>query len=379
MKFPIVTFCFLLLAISVSVSAQKYKAPADILYAGTSPGNGSKGIYVLHFDRQAHTLEELQTVDEKKNPSFLAVHPDKKYLYAIYAEGSSADDKMGTIMSFRIDQKTGLLTKLNEQSTNGRSPSHVSVDPSGRFVYVANYGAGNFAIFPLRADGSIAEAIQVRQYEAAGFDTALQKHPFVHSVIPSSDGKFIYVSALGLDKIMVFHVSKKGDFLPAKSPFVSSTPGSGPRHLIIHPNGRFAFSVEEITATIASYKRDKITGALVPFERFEMVPKEFTQRTSGADLHLSPDSKFLYVAVRGLNVIAIYAVDPKTGKLTFVAREDTHGDHPRNFCVDKAGQYVFVENMKSDNIAVFKRDAGTGKMTYLEDKKIPKVACMIQL
>ncbi len=358
--------------------SQTTKHVTDIMFAGTSPGNDSKGIYVLRFDRKSQKLVELQTVAVKRNPSFLAVHPNGKYLYAIYSEGMDNEDKRGTVMSFTINSATGFLTRLNEQSTEGRGPAHVSVDPKGRFAYVANYGEGNFAIYPIEADGSLGKARQVLQYDGSGFDTALQKHPFVHSVIPSADGKFIYVSSLGLDKIMIYQVKDEGDFIPGSMPFASSKPGTGPRHFTIHPNGRFAFSVEELTSSVASYSRDKKTGALTPQERFEMVPDTFTTRTSGADIHLSPDSKFLYVSVRGLNNIAIYSVNSKTGKLSFVGREDGHGDHPRNFCVDRKGEYVFVENMRSNNIALFKRDGKTGKMEYVKEEQIPGVACLIQ-
>jgi len=358
--------------------SQTAKHPADIMFAGTSPGNDSKGIYVLRFDRKLQKLTELQTVAEKRNPSFLAVHPNGQFLYAIYSEGMDKEDKRGTVMSFTINPATGFLTRLNEQSTEGKGPAHVSVDPKGRFAYVANYGEGNFAIYPIEADGSLGKARQVLQYEGSGFDTALQKHPFVHSVIPSADGKFIYVSSLGLDKIMIYQVKDEGDFIPGVMPFASSKPGTGPRHFIIHPNGRFAFSVEELTSSVASYRRDKKTGALTPQERFVMVPDTFTARTSGADIHLSPDAKFLYVSVRGLNNIAIYSVNNKTGKLSFVGREDGHGDHPRNFCVDRKGEYVFVENMRSNNIALFKRDGKTGKMEYVKEEQIPGVNCLIQ-
>ena len=358
--------------------SQTAKHATDIMFAGTSPGNDSKGIYVLRFDRNSQKLVELQTVAVKRNPSFLAVHPNGKYLYAIYSEGMDKEDKRGTVMSFTINPATGFLTRLNEQSTEGRGPAHVSVDPKGRFAYVANYGEGNFAIYPIEADGSLGKARQVLQYDGSGFDTALQKHPFVHSVIPSADGKFIYVSSLGLDKIMIYQVKDEGDFIPGAMPFASSKPGTGPRHFIIHPNGRFAFSVEELTSSVASYSRDKKTGALTPQERFVMVPDTFTERTSGADIHLSPDSKFLYASVRGLNNIAIYSVNNKTGKLSFVGREDGHGDHPRNFCVDRTGEYVFVENMRSNNIALFKRDGKTGQMEYVKEEQIPGVACLIQ-
>jgi len=352
--------------------------PVDILYAATTPGHDSKGIYVLSFDRKTGKMTVLQTVTDKRNPNFLAVDPTRKYLYAICGEGLTPDDRNGSVLSFAIDPKTGLIKKLDQQSSEGRGPAHVSVDPKGRFAYVANYGQGNFAIYPIQPDGSLGKAKQVLQYEGHGFDTALQKAPFVHSVTPSADGKFIYASSLGLDKIMIYRVSDNGDFLPAQSPFASSTPGAGPRHFAIQANGRFAWSVEEITSSVAAYDRDPASGALTPKERFKMVPEEFKGNTSGADIHLSPDGKFLYASVRDLDRIAVYSVDSRTGRLGLVALEDTHGDHPRNFCIDQKGEYVFVENMLSDNIALFKRDQKTGRMSYLREEKLPHVACLVQ-
>jgi 6-phosphogluconolactonase len=352
--------------------------PPEILYAATTSGHDSKGIYALQFDRKTAKLTILQTVTDKRNPNFLAVDPSRKYLYAICSEGLTPEDRNGSVLAFAIDAQTGLIKKLDQQSSEGRGPAHVSVDPKGRFVYVANYGQGNFAIYPIGDDGGLGKARQVLSFEGSGFDTAKQKAPFVHSVIPSADGKFIYVSSLGLDRIMAYSVSDTGVFLPAQPPYASSTPGAGPRHLAIHPNGRFAWSVEEIKSSVAGYDRDPESGALTAKERFNMVPADHTGNTSGADIHLSPDGKFLYASIRDLDRIAVYAVDRKTGKLAPVALEDTHGDHPRNFCVDKKGEFVFVENMLSDNIAIFKRDRKTGRMSYLGDEKIPHAACLVQ-
>jgi 6-phosphogluconolactonase len=350
----------------------------DIFYAATTSGHDSKGIYVLQFDRKTATMTILQTVTDKRNPNFLAVDPSRKYLYAICSEGLTPEDRNGSVLAFAIDAQTGMIKKLGEQSSEGRGPAHVSVDPKGRFAYVANYGQGNFAIYAIGADGRLGKAKQVLQFEGRGFDTALQKAPFVHSVIPSADGKFIYTSSLGLDRIMIYRVSDTGAFGPAQVPYASSTPGAGPRHFVIYPNGRFAWSVEEITSSVAAYDRDPESGALTAKERFKMVPADHKGNTSGADIHLSPDGKFLYASIRDLDRIAVYAVDRKTGKLTAVALEDTHGDHPRNFCIDKKGEFVFVENMLSDNIAIFKRDRKTGRMSYLGDEKIPHVACLVQ-
>jgi 6-phosphogluconolactonase len=352
--------------------------PPEILYAATTSGHDSKGIYVLQFDRKTAKLTILQTVADKHNPNFLAVDPSRKYLYAICSEGVTPEDRNGAVLTFAIDQQTGLIKKQGQQSSEGRGPAHVSVDPKGRFAYVANYGQGNFAIYPIGADGNLGKAQQVLQFTGSGFDTALQKAPFVHSVIPSADGKFVYASSLGLDRIMVYRVSDTGAFLPARPPYASSTPGAGPRHFTISPNGRFAWSVEEITSSVAAYDRDPESGALTAKERFKMVPPDHKGNTSGADIHLSPDGKFLYASVRDLDRIAIYSVDRKTGTLKPVALQDTHGDHPRNFLVDRKGAFVFVENMLTDNIAVFKRDRKTGRLSYLGDEKIPHAACLVQ-
>jgi 6-phosphogluconolactonase len=359
--------------------AQQQKKAGGIMYAGTSPGRGSKGIYVLRFDPEQKKLTELQTVTGKKNPNFLAVGPDEKHLYAIYSEGITPDDHNGTVMSFNIDPVTGFLTKLNEQSTEGRGPAHVSIDPWGKFAYVANYGAGNFSVYPLNRDGSLGKATEVIQFEGSGVNAELQKHPFVHSVFPSLNGKFIYVSALGLDKIMIYEVGRKGKLTPAKMPFEKSPPGSGPRHLAFHPNGKFAFSVEEITASVTSFQVNKSTGGLTAMEHFEMVPEDYSgPTTSGADIHVSPDGKFVYASVRGFQRIAIYSINQETGSLTFVGLEDTRGDHPRNFCMDKKGEFVFVANMNSDNIVIFKRDPVNGKLDYSGETNVPDVACIIQ-
>jgi 6-phosphogluconolactonase len=379
MKSHLIMLFVALTCISTMVFAQEEAKNDEIMYAGTTGARGGRGIYVLRFDRKQQTLTELQAVTEKKNPNFLAVGPDEKHLYAIYSEGATADDRKGTVMSFNIDSKTGLLTKLNEQSTNGRGPAHVSVDPNGKFAFVANYGEGNFAVYPINRDGSLEKATDVRQFSGSGVNAALQKQPFVHSVFTSGSGKYIYVSALGLDKIMIYRLGKDGKTIPGKMPFVKSPPGSGPRHLAFHPNGKFAFSVEEITASITSFRVKRSTGELTPMEHFKMVPEDYTGPTaSGADIHVSPDGRFVYASVRGLNSIAIYSIDQKTGKLTFSGRENTHGDHPRNFCMDKNGEFVFVADMNSDNIVIFKRNPVTGKLAYANEIKLPSVACLIQ-
>ena len=375
-----IKFILLSLTVLLTLHIISFAQSKEILYAGTYSDRGSKGIYVYQFDRATAKLTELQTVTEGKSPNYLEVHPNKKYLYAVYNEGLQKVDQNGRVMSFKIDPATGFLTKLNEVSSYGRGPAHVNVDPKGRFVYVSNYGEGNFSVYRIAPDGSLGEVTDTIRHTGKGADTARQKAPHVHSIIPSEDGKFIYVSDLGIDKVMIYQVDDKtGKVTPAKSPFGSNPPASGPRHFAIHPNGKFAFSAEEMSSTVSSFKRDPSTGGLTKLDRISMIPADFKEVNSAADIHFSPDGKFLYASNRGHQSLVIYSIDANSGKMTLVGNEDTHGRHPRNFCMDSKGQYVFVANRDTDNITIFKRDANTGKLAYTGENTTSMVVCIKQL
>jgi len=353
--------------------------PTDIIYAGTNSLRGSKGIYVFSFDRQQQKFTEIQTFAGGESPNFIALAPDKKHLYVAYSKGTLQDGK-GSVMSFTINPKSGMLTKLNEQSSEGVGPAHVSVDPKGRFVYISNYGAGNLAVYPIAKDGSLGKASDIVQHYGKSIVASRQEGPHVHSTVPSADGRFIYVSDLGIDKIMIYEVGDSGKLLPASTPFVSSTAGSGPRHLTIHPNGKFAYSAEELTSTVASYKIDKSNGKLEPLERLAMLPDDFTSRSFAADIHFTPDGKFLYASNRGHESLVIFKVNRKNGKLKFVGHENTGGKHPRNFMIDKNGKFILTANRDTDNIVVFSLDRKTGKLVPTgEQIMVPAVIVLQQL
>ncbi|MES3019280.1 MAG: lactonase family protein [Bacteroidota bacterium] len=371
----------LLLSISLGFLANVFAqmSSRDIIYAGTSSTRGSKGIYVFEFDRKEAKLRELQTVTEGSGPGFLALNPDKKTLYSIYSKGTLLDGN-GSVMSFKIDPKSGFLTKLNEQSAGGKGPAHVSVDPKGRFVFVSNYGDGTLSVFPINKDGSLAKASDFIKHTGSSIVVGRQESPHIHSAIPSPDGKFIYVSDLGTDKIMIYKVDHMGKLSPGDVPFSTSTPGSGPRHFAIHPNGNFAYSAEEISSTVASFRIEKKTGALSALERVNMPPESFKERNSAADIHFSPDGKYLYASNRGHESLVIFKVEPDNGKLSLVGHEGTGGKHPRNFMIDKKGEYALTANQNTDNIVIFRRDKQSGKLKPTGDQvTVPAVICLIQL
>lgn len=360
-------------------TADIYAQAKEIIYAGTSSTRGSKGIYVFEFDRSQGKLIELQTVKEGTSPGFLTVSPDRKYLYAIYGQGSRSDGN-GSVMSFKIDRATGFLTKINEQSAGGKGPAHISIDPKGRFAYVSNYGDGTLSVLPINKDGSLGSASDFIKHAGSSIVAGRQEGSHVHSIIPSPDGKFIYVSDLGIDKVMIYRVQSNGKLTPASSPFAQNVAGSGPRHFTIHPNNNFAYSLEELSSTVTSFRINRSNGALSFQERVPMLPPDFKERNSAADIHFSPDGKFLYASNRGHESLVIYKVDPKTGKMLLVGHESTGGKHPRNFMIDKKGDFVFTANQNTDNIVVFARDKETGKLTPNgENVIVPSVTCLVQL
>ena len=376
-SFFLITF---LIANCTLTFAQK-TGPKEIIYAGTFTGKGSKGLYVLNFNRDNGQFTELQTITDGKSPNYLEIHPNGKFLYTVYDEGATpAPNQQGSVMAYQINPATGLLTKINEQPTGGRGPAHISIDPKGRCAYISNYDDGSSSVYTINPDGRLGQLADVAKHEGTGGNPARQKGPHVHSIIPAKDGKFIYVSDIGIDKIMIYAVDQKtGKVSPASTPFAQTNPGSGPRHFALHPSGNFAYSAAELTSTIASFRVNKNTGALSALETLSMLPAGYTGTSYAADIHFSPDGKFLYASNRGHDSLVIYAVDAATGKLNLVGFEPTRGGHPRNFCMDEKGEYIFVANRDNDKVVVFKRDPTTGKLTHTSETQVPTVVCVKQL
>src|SRR5690625_57840 len=352
----------------------------EIFYVGTFEGRGSEGIYVYEFDRETGVMEHIQTVSGRNSPNFQALHPQGHTLYSISNEVYAGSAGHGTITAYRIEPETGLLTLMNEQSVEGRGPAHVSVDPLGRFVYASNYSEGNLSVFRIDENGSLSEAVQVIQHEGSSINERRQNAPHVHSIIPSADGRFIYVSDLGLDKILIYQVNAAtGQLTSAQPPYAENTPGSGPRHFALHPGGKFAYSAEELSSTVAVFEVNQQTGALEQIQRITMLPEGYDGSNSAADIHLSPDGKFLYASNRGHDSIVIYEVDEETGVLDVVGHEDTRGGHPRNFLMDQYGDFIFVANRDDDNVVIFERNRETGELEYTgEQIHVPMAVCLTQ-
>ena len=349
---------FSILALS-AVPAGFAQSKSDfIVYAGTyTRPNKSKGIYAWRFQAATGKLTPIGLAGETASPSFLAIHPNHKFLYAVNEISNYKGEKAGSVSAFAIDAKSGMLKTLNTVSTKGDGPCHLVVDPSGKWLIVANYGGGSTAEFPVNADGSLGEASAFVQHSGSSVDQARQKGPHAHSTVLSPDGKLVFVNDLGLDQILAYNVD---GLKPADPPFTKVKPGSGPRHLAFAPNGRFAYAIAEMTATVIAFRYNN-----GKFEELQMIPNlsENYPDMSGAEIAVHPNGKFVYSSTRGHNSISVYSIDPAKGTLTAVDRTSTQGKTPRNFAIDPTGAYLFAANQDSDNIVVFKIDQKTGKLT----------------
>lgn len=366
----------LLIGIMASISlAAQAQSGKEIMYVGTYSLRGSEGIYVFEFDRKTGSMQPVQSVSNAKSPSFLAIHPTGKYLYSVN-EGA---DKLGGVSSYSIDKATGKLTFMNGQSSLGAGPCHVSVDQTGKTVFVSNYGGGSLAILPVKADGSLAAPTDSVQDAGTGPNAQRQDKAHVHSATLAPDNRFVYVADLTTDKLNIFDIDTKASTVkPAATPYVTVKPGSGPRHFTFHPNGKYAYLVEELTSTVAVFSRNAKTGALTLMDdNVKALPDGFSGQNTSADIHVDPSGKFLYHSNRGANTLAIFAIG-NDGRLTKVGDQPTEGKTPRNFLVDPKGDFVFVANQDTDNITIFKRDQKTGKLTYTgQSVKVPAPVCVL--
>lgn len=348
-------------AVGFSLTAQA--APNELLvYIGTYTRGKSEGIYVYRMNLATGALTQTSVAPLKSNPSFLAIDPKRRFLYAVNEVNEFLGKKGGGVTAFAIDQKSGALKQLNQQNSPG-SPCHVSVHQSGKWVLIANYGGGNVVSYPVKADGSLGEASDVAQHTGKGADPRRQSEPHAHCILLDAAGRYAFAPDLGLDKVMIYKLDTSNGKLIANG-FAQTKPASGPRHFDFHPNGKFAYVINELNSTVTAFTYDKAKGALTELQTLSALPAGFSGTSYCADIHVHPSGKFLYGSNRGHDSIVIYAVDTATGKLTLISHEPVQGKWPRNFGIDPTGQFMLVANQNSDNVAVFRIDAQSGKLKF---------------
>lgn len=349
-----------------------------LTYFGTYTNSGkSKGIYCYKLDLASGKLTSVGVTEGIKNPSFLAIHPSGKFLYAVSEVNDSSGKPGGAVSAFSLDRKTGELKPLNHQSSEGAGPCHVSVDKTGKVAMVANYGSGSIASLPIKSDGSLEKAASAIQHEGSSVNQARQAGPHAHSINVSLDNRFAVAADLGLDKLLVYKLDPAKGTLTANSPPSAATPqGGGPRHFAFHPSGRFAYNCNEILSSVTAYAYDGDKGSLTELQTISTLPEE-TKGNSTAEIQVHPSGKFLYCSNRGHDSLAIFTIDEKTGKLTAAGHQKTLGRTPRNFGIDPTGAYVIACNQNTDNVAVFKVDQTNGKLSPVgEPINVPAAVCV---
>jgi 6-phosphogluconolactonase len=334
------------------------------VYAGTYTGKGAKGIYLSRFDAAAGTLEPFVPVAEMANPTFLTLHPNGQFLYAVSEMRDASGRHGGAVNAFAIAPKTGQLKFLNRQPSQGAGPCHVSGDRAGKVVLVANYSSGSAAVLPLRSDGSLGEPSDKVQHHGSSVHPQRQEGPHAHSITPSPDDRFALVADLGLDRVMVYRLdSSAGRLTPNDPPWGTVAPGQGPRHLAFHPALPLVYVANELGNTVTAFAWDAARGAMKETQTISMLPPDFHEESTAADVHILPSGRFLYASNRGHDSIAIFSIDPATGLLSAVGHESTRGKCPRNFVIDSAGKWLLAANQDSDSVVVFRIDAESGKLS----------------
>jgi 6-phosphogluconolactonase len=335
------------------------------VYFGTYTGAKSKGIYVSRMDA-AGKLTEPELAATTVNPTFLATDPRQHFLYAANEIGNYQGQKAGGVTAFALDAKSGKLTELNEQSSGGDGPCHVSVDATGKTVLVANYGGGSVAALPVNSDGSLAPAATFIQHQGSSVVLQRQAGPHGHFIIADPANRFALACDLGLDKVLIYKLDAKKALLTPNDPaFVPLKPGAGPRHLAFHPNGKFVYVIDELDCTLTVFSYDAKHGALTEIQNLSTLPAGETKKSnySCAEVVVHPSGKFLYGSNRGHNSIVLFDIDEKTGKVTLVEHTPTGGKTPRNFNLDPSGHFLLAANQDSGNVLAFSIDPKTGHLT----------------
>jgi len=349
-----------------------------LVYVGTYNKARSRGIHAFRFDVATGHLASLGLATEAVNPTFVTTDPRGRFLYATKEVTRHEGKKSGAVRAFAIDRKTGKLRFLNEVASGGTIPCYVSMDKTGKFVLVANYGSGSVEVIRVRNDGRLGEVTAFHQRAGTSVNPDRQEGPHAHWINVSPDNRFALSSDLGLDKVFIYRFDeRKGTLDPNDPAYAVVAPGSGPRHIAFAPSGRFLYLINELKSTITTFSFDAARGALGKLQTVSTLPKNYTGQSDGAEIAVSPSGKFVYSSNRGHDSIAVFAVDSKTGTLTAVERVPTQGKIPRHFAIDPTGAYLLAGNQESDRLMVFRIDQKTGRLAATgQSLHVPSPACV---
>lgn len=351
-----------------------------LMFVGTyTRSGGSKGIYVYRMDGQSGSMTQVHVEEGISNPSFLAIHPNQKYLYAVAEVSESSGVPGGAIVSYAIDVSSGKLTRLNQQSTGGPGPCHVAIDATGKFAIVANYSGGSICVLPINEDGSLDSSSQFIQHRGGTkVNPQRQEKAHAHSVTISPDNRFAVVADLGMDQVRVYELDlNAGKLNYVESSSFTAAPGAGPRHFEFHPNGRYAYGINELGCTVTAYKYAAATGKLTEINTRSTLPKNWDGSNTTADVHVTSDGRFVYGSNRGHNTLAIFRIRETDGGIETAGEQSTGGKTPRNFAIHPEGKYLYAANQDSDSIIQFELNSATGDLVPVgREIRCPMPVCL---
>lgn len=351
---------FLLLVVANPILAgggMKYR-----VYFGTYTSNGSQGIYFADFDSSTGQLTSLTLAAQTAQPSFLAITADHKYLYAINELDQFKGQPVGAVSAFSIDGATGKLTLLNQVSSRGAGPAHITLDQTGRYILVANYGGGSVAVFARNSDGSLGELTSFVRHSGSSVNPQRQEAPHAHCIAMSADNRFAVVADLGLDELLEYPFNEKHGVL-GEPRIIHTDPGVGPRHLVFSENGKFVYVINELASTVTIYWYDHHDGFMKALQTTSTLPANFKGENTDAEIALHPNGKFLYASNRGSDSITVFAVHGRKGTLTPIETVPTGGKTPRNFALAPSGEWLLAANQDSNTVFTFRVDKKTGRLT----------------
>lgn len=347
------------------------------LIVGTYTSGASEGIYVYTFDQQTGAAKLVSTA-KTSNPSYLAISPNGKYVYAVNENADTTGPFIGgSVTAFAFSKSTGQLTAINQQASKGKHPCYITTSNNGQWVVVGNYSSGTVAVLPVQKNGALRKASSTVQHTGSGPNTARQQSAHVHGTVLTNDNQYLLVPDLGMDKVVVYRFSKGTGKLTGVPAFTASTkPGSGPRHLVLDAQNKYAYLTEELTGNVTVFQFQK--GKLAAVQTISAHPAGYTGDISSADIHLSPDGRFLYCSNRGAsNTIAIFQINKANGQLSLVGHQSTLGIKPRNFNFDPSGNFLLVANQETSQIVVFKVNKATGLLTDTGNRiDVPNPVCL---
>jgi len=337
-----------------------------------------EGIYAYRMDPDSGTLELIETNTGITNPSYLAFDSTCKYLYAVNELKSYEDKPTGTVSSFAVDINTGQLKYLNKKPTGGTDPCHLIVDGTDKYVLLANFMSGSVCVLPIQADGSLNDPSDFIQHHGSSIDPNRQQGSHAHAVTLDKNNRYAYIPDLGLDETLIYRFDPdSGKLLSNEKPSVAVKPGAGPRHIVFHPNGRYAYLINELDSTIDAYQYNGDKGELQGIQTISTLPDDFNGHSTCADVNVLPSGEFLYGSNRGHDSIVIYKIDPSTGQLNCIGYESTRGNTPRNFAIDPAGKFLLAANQDSDTIVTFRIDRQTGELQATgQVAEVPTPVCV---